>query len=308
MGDRFRPEEFGSAGYIAKLKWLTRELSNVDPGDRDSVSSLRKFTEVLLDQAVAAAGATPQQEASFPECCLVWLQNGPSSFFGGSGVWLGGRVVLTCNHLFDTVDTPEYWRVSVPANTFANREDHKFTVSKLYRRTGDTGGGGANDLAIMILDGDATGFTSVPVMGTPQFNQAIQLQSELLYCGFGESLNGPRGVKLATRPGGWIWSQNEVRQVAQTGSYPSLRNFGSSYEFIALGLQGRSAAYGCEGDSGGPLYVASSYGNRILAGITSRFVNDGGCGASSLGTVFTRVDAHLPWIRGIAAAHGLTIP
>lgn len=58
----------------------------------------------------------------------------------------------------------------------------------------------------------------------------------------------------------------------------------------------------CSGDSGGPAYIRVGNGFRV-AGLTSRGIN-GHCGD---GGIYTRVDAHLDFIREVAGESGITI-
>ena len=290
----------------AKQRTFIERLARLDPGDSKSLRRLQRHATNFL--SITVAGGSPQVANSYPECCLIWLQNGPTSVFAGSGVWLGGKVVLTCNHLFDTVETPCFWRISIPVDSFANREQPKFRATALYRRPDAGVGGGADDLAILILDDHPKGLTPVALASNAIFKSAVQNRTKLVDCGFGAPINGTYGIKLASPPGGWLWDQTEVaRLLTLVGPIGGLQNFATSHELIALGLQDTSLVSSCEGDSGGPLYVIHPDESRSIVGITSRFVRTDSCGTDE-GCIFTRVDAHLPWIRTIAAQHGLTIP
>ena len=79
---------------------------------------------------------------------------------------------------------------------------------------------------------------------------------------------------------------------------PDIDFFDPDHEFKAGG-NGRDT---CGGDSGGPAYIR--IGNTFkVVGLTSRGIN-GNCGN---GGIYTRVDAHLDFIRDIAGESGINI-
>jgi endonuclease G len=60
----------------------------------------------------------------------------------------------------------------------------------------------------------------------------------------------------------------------------------------------------CNGDSGGPAYIAAG-GRFKVAGLTSRATREASvpCGD---GGIYTRIDAHLDWIRQELAGAGIS--
>jgi endonuclease G len=137
---------------------------------------------------------------------------------------------------------------------------------------------------VLILQNDAP-VPHVPIATTADFN-AAQITTLV---GFGRSEVGS-GVKREV-------NVNIDRPTDINEAETRLR-FESDLEFIAGGRGFDS----CNGDSGGPAYISSSNGRRVV-GLTSRgFPPRGTCGE---GGIYTRVDVHSDFIKQVAQESGI---
>ncbi len=133
-----------------------------------------------------------------------------------------------------------------------------------------------HDIAALVLD-TALSVTPLPFLRDPSITDALKGQEATLV-GYGDTQRG-KGDNGTARVGKAL-----IAQVATTEVY--IESKGSPL-----------AAGACGGDSGGPALVLSG-GALSIVGVESR-----GDAACAIGTIKTRVDAHLPFIDGILAAN-----
>lgn len=133
----------------------------------------------------------------------------------------------------------------------------------------------AGDLQVVILRDPAT-TQPTKIAQAPEFNGS----SITTIVGFGESEVGLGEKRSLTIP-----------------IIPNSTNaeYDRNSEFVVGGGA-------CRGDSGGPAYIEIS-GQRKVAGIHSRHTGSD----CSDGGIYTRVDVHRNFIRGVAASYGINI-
>jgi len=137
---------------------------------------------------------------------------------------------------------------------------------------------------VLILQNDAP-IPHVPIATNADFRTA----RTTTLVGFGRSEVGS-GVKREVNV--------NIDQHADINEAETRLRFESDLEFTAGGRGFDS----CNGDSGGPAYILTDTGRRVV-GLTSRgFPPLGTCGE---GGIYTRVDVHRDFIRQVAQDSGV---
>lgn len=190
-----------------------------------------------------------------------------------TGTLVAPNIVLTAAHCVSLADT------SGLAFTLANSPLQEPDLMAIVR--GATypafsidpadAGSPLHDIGVFVL---ATADTDIAPEPLPGSTDAMAIGALLTLIGYGPTeVGGEGGVKSV--------GNSEVTAV-------------SPYEFVAGGRGGPQA---CFGDSGGPAYITTASG-REFVGVASRAALAGDTTCSS-GSVYTRIDAYLPWIRSV---------
>lgn len=215
-------------------------------------------------------------EAGAPDtCCPVIETEEPANF--SSAVLIASRLVLTANH-----SAPHSCGIRIPALHF--QDGPLLPVESVHR-------GNGFDLALLVLKSPVK-VVPARLADTSQFE--IARESGVLLCGFGftrDVFGNPSapGIKRISR------SAVPLLSMPLTGESP----FNPDIEFIAGGLTATGIHDAETGDSGGPAFLNDG-NNNVVVGIDSR-------NAFGHRSIFTRVDAHLSWIKSVAAAERISL-
>lgn len=276
-----------------------RQFLNVlaSRGPQDAIG---RDAALLLSQSAELSEGRVENEATFPQCTLVWS---PKQEAFGSGVYIGGRLVVTASHVATSIEPT---KVSIGiANAKSRNGSKDFAVDRVCVNKDVPAAEG--DICALVLADDSrlpTGLPKVAPATTPQFES---LQAGLLpavtVCGFGC---------------GWPKDHPELRDcgIKRSITVPivsDLRNT-SHIDAARFFIAGDSPASGrlqniCRYDSGSPAFDVAN-GQMTLFGIAS-FTLDvdaatiKGCGTKPFG-VFTRVDidAQRNWLSDVIAEFG----
>ena len=186
-----------------------------------------------------------------------------------SGVLIHPRIVLTAAHCV----SPAKVRLN---STTRNSGGELINVLIARRHPNFNSATGFFDIRVLVLQ-HASSVLPAPIAAAADLMNA----GETTLVGFGRSEFGT-GVKRVV--------------TVNIDPNPDVDVFDPEREFVAGG-DGQGT---CDGDSGGPAYLHLN-GQRRLAGLTSRSVGNN-CGD---GSIYTRVDVHLDFIRDVAAQGGI---
>jgi secreted trypsin-like serine protease len=271
--------------HYGRQRQFLKRIAEADPETLDP-QKLVASTRDLLEGSLEVLGGERIVAATDPfrDCCLVWDVNQPADY--GSGVYLGGRTVISAAHVLDPTRS---YRVSLPLTDEQTRTQTMIDVTQiLFRKDDPRPSGGKSDLALLSLASLPTGIPSPLVAQPADFQATITSTEGVTICGFGQAWDPPglserRGIKRSA-------SDVEVHPSPPAPSPDS--DFAAAFEFLAGGRSNGTVADTCFGDSGGPVYVVNANGSHTLLGITSRGIGNV-CGN---GGIYTRIDAHRDWI------------
>ncbi|MBP9222782.1 MAG: trypsin-like serine protease [Verrucomicrobiales bacterium] len=271
----------------------------------DSTRSLVRSSGDSLDQCERSSPAAlalrstriigGEETNRFPHCAFIGRRTGSArpeewSWFC-TGVLINPRVVLSAAHCQPSA--PDVVALnSRGLHDLGNRVEKigilKSIVPDRYGRTGRI----ANyDIAIYILESPA---------GTAPVNAAsasdLQNARQVTLAGFGrDDISSSRGFGVKREVTVDIRSLRRGHE--NLDREEALYGFESDDEFVA----GSPVMDSCNGDSGGPAYIADPRNPNewLVAGLTSRSTADS-LSACGDGGVYTRIDSHWDWIVEVA--------
>jgi secreted trypsin-like serine protease len=243
-------------------------------------ATAQRAKEILARTAEVAEGKE-EDAATFPQLAIVWNSKRDEPF--GSGIHLGGRVVLTATHVAASVQ-PDKVSIGVAnINERFGANDHD-VVSVLLRVTNAL----QWDIAVLLLK------DSVKAKGPTRLATGAEFTAEtaapVTVCGFG--WGWPQGHPEQARPG--VKRSIAVPLVANTSA------LNPANLFVTGDLEPDAPFKNiCRFDSGAPAFVMKG-DELLLLGIASRTLDPEAskpekCGARPEG-IFSRVDAGRGWI------------
>lgn len=249
------------------------------------------------DTTMSIIGGYTAPPGQFPECCMVGTiyTNGQINW-KCTGVLVHRQIVLTAAHCSPSNEPANIVAlnaISVTNLTGAeviNAFPVPYTPYVL---------GGENDISVLLLQKPSS-IPHVPIATPMELSGA----STVLLVGFGIN-------NLGSMSGAGILRYLETKIVSLRRSPVDPLSvdemkygYKSDREFVA----GGGLLGSCKGDSGGPAYINTPTGRRV-AGLTSRRVKPTPtsplCGE---GSIYTRVDAYIPFIKQAAAKAHIVFP
>lgn len=284
------------AHYFAGLNKVTRGLRLVPlrmPGESPRSFHIYEDPRYLASARALARrtakgeriiGGTTAGVAKFPDCAAV----GNDSQWGCTGTLIAPNVVLTAGHCKDFAT-----RV-----LFGNDVTKKAKVVPVATRVRHPRyhHGQHNDLMVLILAQNATSVAPRPIAPTSVIDHATDGR----VVGFG-----------ATEPSGRFGYGRKrqtdvpVASASCTGSVdgrPDPAWYGCDKTLELVAGKPLLEHDTCNGDSGGPLYVAGPDGRWLLAAVTSR-ATDSAVNNCGDGGIYVRVDRYRDWIASIPNVH-----
>ncbi len=250
--------------------------------DSRFLSNVRTLTKRTMRNARIVGGSLVKT-TEFQDCVAV----GDESFFGCTGTLIAPDVVLTAAHcsalhtrIFVGNDVSKAGRIiKIKRHVRHPRFTKQFN----------------NDLMLLFLEKKVTGVAPRKIASAALVDSATDGR----IVGFGTTdRDATRGLGVKRQADVPIVSascKGKLNGKADSGVYGCHRGL----EIIAS--KPMLLRDTCEGDSGGPIFVADSRGQWLLAGVTSRGtnLNQSLCGD---GGVYVRVDEYRSWIDSVIAS------
>jgi uncharacterized protein (TIGR03382 family) len=202
-----------------------------------------------------------------------------------TGTLVAPTVVLTAGHCYDPIGVPPPDNVLIGTASLSRPGDGEIIPiahGYIYPKAGTS-----EDLAVLVLARPSTRPPRQIVDGWARADLVNGAAISLV--GFGAI--DRTGTVYIDHLQEATTTITDVDCSAASGCNPGARPAGE------LGAGGMGIDT-CPGDSGGPLYLTTSYG-PVLAGVTSRGYNDARF-ACSQGGIYTRPDKVLDWIEQVA--------
>lgn len=273
---------------------LASFLEVTAPGEQRSLTVTDKgLVEALLRDYKRILGGKPT--ADYPECCLVGrrVTNGTIGWFC-SGVLVHPQIVLTAGHCVVADNRPNIVALGAADQNHLSEAElisiRRLEVNPRYSPTSFI-----SDITVFILREPAK-TPPVQIATVEEFSAS----NEVTLVGFGnDDPNIPKGFGIKREVDVKVISMRRAPE-DKLDADEELLGFESDLEFVA----GGGGFDSCNGDSGGPAYITTG-SKRKLVGLTSR-MTENSANACGDGGVYTRVDAHIDFITGVAINAGIT--
>jgi secreted trypsin-like serine protease len=282
--------------FMAEMidKMMTSIVATTNPNDAAKLTARSQLSNEIADVMARIVGGRPT--LNYPHCALIGRQN-PNGTFGWfcTGVLVHPRIVLSAGHCVIPNRQANVVALNVSdQNQLQNAElvqVRRLAVHPRYQQTNQL-----SDMTMIILRKEAI---TKPVKIASR--QELVAASKTTLVGFGN-------VDLASTYGFGVKREVnvDITHLRRAGAdnldaAEQQLGFESDLEFVA----GGNGFDSCNGDSGGPAYIKMDNKLRV-AGLTSRATANATqpCGD---GGIYTRIDAHLDFIRSVARDAGINV-
>ena len=238
----------------------------------------------LAGVRVIGGSKTPPRE--FMDCVAVGARQ-----WGCTGTLIAPRLVVTAGHCVDFA-TRVFFGSSVKGKGVVVKVKRRIRHPKYHR------GGKHNDLMLLVLEDEVKRVHPRKIATRAQIDAA----GDGRVVGFGYTdANGTYGYGIKRQTDIPIAS---TRCDGEVDGEDDSVSYGCDVGLEIVAGKALLARDSCNGDSGGPFYVADRSGNWLLAGATSRATDSAthNCGD---GGVYVRLDRYRPWIEDAA---GIRLP
>lgn len=301
-------QEFDAQLAFARLARRHQQLADVvqklmlPPTAHSTTRSLTAAPAAAADKAhlarVLARIVGGHPTIGFPECCLVGHRN-PNGTIGWfcSGVLVHPQIVLTAGHCIEADNRANVVALGTSDQNQLTKAElvniRRIAVHPRYQQTQQL-----SDMTVMVLR-SAARTAPTPIATAAELNAA----PTVTLVGFGnDDVNSTKGFGIKREVDVNVLS---IRRAAADNLDTDEHQFGyeSDFEFVAGG-EGFDT---CNGDSGGPVYLAANGGGHRVCGLTSRATEQAthNCGD---GGIYTRIDVHMDFVRQVASDAGINLP
>ncbi len=242
-------------------------------------------------------GGVEVDEGGYPDCALIGQKNSNGTLtWYCTGALIHPRIVLTAGHCVDAAEGFRPNLVALSCTDMNRLTNAELVPAKTCVRNPAYGVEVAHDISVIVLRKDAT---TEPVKRAT--TEELTAAAETTLVGFGNSdFKSTRGFGRKRKVDVDIGYLRRKPADDLNDAEHEL-GFESDLEFTAGG-EGYDS---CNGDSGGPAYIAIADKYR-LAGLTSRALDtaQAPCGD---GGIYTRVDVHKKFISEVGAKYGINV-